>query len=273
MAQGPELNIRAVREHERTAASRTHTPGIPGNEALMALNDAVPTAEQLQDLLLESPGFTEFLLGLTTISASLLGGEAPMLCAITVERDGGPSTVASSSDAARRLDEKQYEFDDGPCLTALRQQRTVLIPDLQTDHQWRHYAAAIADEGIRSVLAVPIATDNGSRAALNCYSTELGTFTPDTVESVERHADSLSRILRLALRLHAEEPYPEHLRSALKSRAIVDAAISLIMAQNHCNRESALRLIQLASRNSNKRLHEIAGDILDRAGHGDQGGR
>jgi len=238
----------------------------------MAQNEAIPTAEQLQDLLLESPGFTEFLLGLATISASLLGGETPMMCAITVERDGGPSTVASSSDAARRLDEKQYEFDDGPCLTALREQRTVLIPDLPSDAQWRHYAHAISNEGIRTVLAVPIATENGSKAALNCYATEAGTFNPDTVASVEAHAESLSRILRLALRLHEEEPYPEHLRSAFKSRAIVDAAIALIMMQNHCNRESALRLIQLASRNSNKRLHEIAGNILDQAGYGDQEG-
>jgi GAF domain-containing protein len=239
----------------------------------MAQSDAVPTAEQLQDLLLESPGFTEFLLGLATISASLLGGDSPMLCAITVEREGGPSTVASSNDAARRLDEKQYEFDDGPCLTALRQQRTVLIPDLQTDESWQHYAREISDEGIRSVLAVPIPTDDGSKCALNCYSTELGTFGPDTVARVESHAESLSRILRLALRLHAEVPYPEHLRSAFRSRAIVDAAIALIMMQNHCNRESALRLIQVASRNSNKRLHEIAGDILDRAGYMDQEGR
>jgi hypothetical protein len=45
----------------------------------MAGNDAFPTLEQLQDLLLESPGFTDFLLGLTTISASLLSGPEPML--------------------------------------------------------------------------------------------------------------------------------------------------------------------------------------------------
>ena len=101
----------------------------------MADNDALPTAEQLQDLLLESPGFTEFLLGLTAISASLLGGQTPLLCAITVEREAGPATVASSTEAARALDERQYAYDNGPCLTALRQQHTVLIPDLQTDER------------------------------------------------------------------------------------------------------------------------------------------
>ena len=129
---------------------------------------ASPTPEQLQDLLLESPGFTEFLLGLTTISATRLGGPEPMLCAITVERDGSPATVASSSEEAKRLDEKQYAFDDGPCLTALRHQITVLVPVVEADDRWAHYASTVSGEGIRSVLAVPIATDPGSAAALNC---------------------------------------------------------------------------------------------------------
>jgi hypothetical protein len=231
----------------------------------MAQYDAVPTAEQLQDLLLESPGFTEFLLGLAAISASLLGGDVPMLCAITVERASGPATVASSTEAARRLDEKQYEFDDGPCLTALREQHRVLIPDLQSDGRWHRYAVAISGEGIRSVLAVPIAPDDGAGSALNCYSTRTGTFGPDTVASVERHAVSLSRILRLALRMHAPDPYPEHLKSALDSRAIVDAAVSLIMVQNRCSHDTAIRLLHLASRHSNRRLHAIAEDILRKA--------
>jgi GAF domain-containing protein len=231
----------------------------------MAENNALPTAEQLQDLLLESPGFTEFLLELTAISASLLGGDAPMLCAITVERESGPATVASSTEAARSLDERQYAFDDGPCLTALRHQRTVLIPDLQADDGWAWYARAISDEGIRTVLAVPIPSDNGSRSALNCYSTHTGAFGPDTVAAVEEHAYSLSRILRLAMRVHAAEPYPEHLRSALRSRAIVDSAVSLIMVHNRCSRDAAVELLQLASRSSNRRLHDIARDILQNA--------
>jgi GAF domain-containing protein len=234
----------------------------------MAANDAVPTAEQLQDLLLESPGFTDFLLGLTTVSASLLGRQEPMLCAITVERDGGPATVASSTDAARRLDEQQYAFDDGPCLSALRGQHQVLIPDLQTDERWDRYARAVAGEGIRSVLAVPITADPSSRAALNCYSRLTGTFDDDTIAAVLQHAASISTILRLALRLHAPEPYPEHLRSALRSRAVVDAAVSLIMLQNRCGRDHAMELLQMASRTNERRLHDIAADILDRANHG-----
>lgn len=232
----------------------------------MAQNNAVPTAEELQDLLLESPGFSEFLLGLTTISASLLGGETPMLCAITVELEDGPTTVASSTDAARVLDEKQYEFNDGPCLTALRTGQLVQIPDLYADDRWQGYAHAISGTPVRSMLAVPISTDSESGAALNCYSNELEAFDSHTVEAVQRHAESLSKILRLALRMHSTDPYPAALRSVLDSRAVVDAAISLIMVQNRCSRESAMKLLHLAARNSNQRLHDIARDMLAQSG-------
>ncbi|HEX9225440.1 MAG TPA: GAF and ANTAR domain-containing protein [Arthrobacter sp.] len=226
---------------------------------------APPTPEQLQDLLLESPGFTEFLLRLTTLSATRLGGPEPMLCAITVERDGSPATVASSDEEAKRLDEKQYAFDDGPCLTALRHGTTVLVRDVKTDDRWEHYASAVSGEGIRSVLAVPIDTDPGSAAALNCYARTSGVFDSHTVAEVELHAASISRILRLALRVHPPEIYPEHLRAALKSRAVIDAAVALIMVQNRCSREKSMELLHLASRASDVKLHAIAADILQGA--------
>jgi hypothetical protein len=224
-----------------------------------------PSPEQLQDLLLESPGFAEFLLGLTTISASRLGGLNPMLCAITVERDGSPAAVASSDNEALRMDEKQYAYDDGPCLTALRQQHTVLVPDLGNDSRWENYARAVSGEGIRSVLAVPIRTDPGAAAALNCYARSTDAFDAATIASVEEHTDSISRILRLALRVHPAEIYPEHLRSALKSRAVIDAAVSLIMVQNRSSRDQAMELLHLAAQASDSKLHTIAADILSGA--------
>lgn len=221
-----------------------------------------PTPEQLQDLLLESPGFTEFLLGLATITATRLGGDEQMLCAITVERDGSPATVASSGEEARKLDEKQYAFDDGPCLTALRRGTTILVRDVASEPRWEHYASAVSGEGICAVLAVPITADPGSAAALNCYSRVPGTFDAATIARVEQHAAFISRILRLALRVYPREIYPEHLRSALKSRAIIDAAVSLVMIENRCSRDQAMELLQLAARTTDLKLHAVASDIL-----------
>jgi hypothetical protein len=218
----------------------------------MAGNDALTTTQGYEDLLLESAGFADFLLGLATISASLLGGveTGPSLCTITVERDGASSTVASSNEQGRRLDEIQYAADAGPCLTAIRQQSVVLIEDM-------------VKEGVGSMLAVPIHAGSSSRAALNCYAKEAHAFAEETVGLVEEHAASMSRILRLALRLHAPQIYPDHLREALKSRAAVDAAVALVMLQHRGGRDAALGLLQLAAKSSNRRIQAIASDIVD----------
>ncbi|GAB3550353.1 hypothetical protein GCM10027404_17440 [Arthrobacter tumbae] len=231
----------------------------------MAPDDHIAGIEQLQQMLLESPGFTEFLLDLTTISASLFSTDSPMHCAITVERTGGPTTVASSSELAQRLDEQQYASDDGPCLTALRQQHSVLIAELVADLRWRRYAAAVSGEPVRSVLAVPIPTDGSSAAALNCYSPDVAAFGPQAVAAIEKHANSLSTILRLALRVHPAERYPDDLRAVLKSRAVVDAAVALVMMQNRCSHEAAMTTLQVASRHHNRRVQGIADELLGKA--------
>ncbi|GAA2173033.1 GAF and ANTAR domain-containing protein [Arthrobacter parietis] len=231
----------------------------------MAPDRDISDSEKLQALLLESPGFTEFLLGLSTISASLFNQDVPMHCAITVERDGGPTTVASSSALAQRLDEQQYAFDDGPCLTALRTGHTVFIPRLADDPRWRRYAHAISGEQIRSVLAVPIVTNGSSAAALNCYSRDLAGFDAAMIASVKEHAASISTILQLALRVHEPEHYPDDLSDVLKSRAVVDAAVALVMAQNRCSREAAMLMLHVAARHHDGRVQAVAQELLGTA--------
>jgi AmiR/NasT family two-component response regulator len=65
--------------------------------------------------------------------------------------------------------------------------------------------------------------------------------------------------------VHPAEIYPEHLRSALNSRAVIDAAVSLVMLRNRCSRDEAMELLHLAAQATNARLHSIASDILSGA--------
>jgi GAF domain-containing protein len=219
----------------------------------------------LQDLLLESPGFNEFLLELAVFSASRFAAREPMMCAISVERDGRTITVASSSEAAKRMDEKQYRFDDGPCLTALREGRTVLVEDLKTSHRWRRYSDAVTDDAVGSILAVPINAGPEAAAALNCYARSTAAFDAATITAAETYALSLSRVLRLALRVHRLSILPEGLHGALQSRAVIDAALSLVMAQTRGSREEAAAVLHSMARSNRQQPKQIATDILNGA--------
>ena len=45
-------------------------------------------------------------------------------------------TPAATSDVVVRIDELQYQHDQGPCLTAIRESEVVYSPDLASESRW-----------------------------------------------------------------------------------------------------------------------------------------
>lgn len=221
--------------------------------------------EKLQDLLLDSAGFSDFMLELAVIAAAGLGTGKPILCSITVEREGFPVTVASSALEAMVLDERQYAFDHGPCLTALRSQRTVFIPDLKASAQWQDYAHEILSSGVHSILAVPVEAGGGTQAALNCYSREPRSMDAAFVAAVEAFAGSISRILRLALGFHLPALAGSDLGPELRARGLVDGAVAVIMVQNRSSRAEAFASLGRLAISGNMRISDRAVQVLHEA--------
>ena len=96
------------------------------------LDDVPPRhpASELQEALLAAADIEAFLQQITDVA-----------------RDGHPITVASSDGYAARLDEVQYERDEGPCRTAMRAGKNVLIDDLLTEERFPSYRPALSPSG------------------------------------------------------------------------------------------------------------------------------
>lgn len=110
----------------------------------------------LDELLLHNEDLTGLLHEFTaTIAGRLSGDREPVWCAITLLRDKKPATVTSSSTEADALDEVQNLFQNGPCLTAIREHHPVRVGDVRTDPRWADYLTIAATQGVRSVLGVP----------------------------------------------------------------------------------------------------------------------
>lgn len=225
---------------------------------------------EVQDLLLDTQDVADFLGELArfasgTLSAS--GGE--VFCGITLLRHHGMSTVASSSEKARLLDELQYRFDDGPCLTASREQTLVYIPDLELNQAYPKYKTVAVQAGVRSILAIPFELpSDAAKAALNLYAERAFAFTPSTIEAARSFVAQPSKGLRLAILLTQHSQTAENLRSALSSRTVIDTAVGVIIAQNRCSQEEAIRIIKAASANRNIKLRDLATRIVESAGGG-----
>lgn len=228
----------------------------------------VSTVDQVQNLILDSADFEDFLNDLARLSAHEVAGEGDdALCGITLLRDRKAATIGWSSDSAREVDEIQYRLAQGPCLTAAQDEREVYVPDLLDEDRWGPvYADAVASYGLRSVLSVPFHLQGEAQAALNLYSDAPHKFDGDVADRARSFTRQISQALRLAVRFSLHTDSATNLRATLESRTVIDMAIGIVMAQNRCNQEKAVRILTEASSNANVKLRDIATSLVESVG-------
>ncbi|MGH3588822.1 MAG: GAF and ANTAR domain-containing protein [Pseudonocardia sp.] len=226
--------------------------------------DRATAVNELQQLLIDTDHVTEFLNELARYAATTVAPE--LSCGITMDREGGPLTVASSDAHALGLDEVQYGHHNGPCLTSMRTGTTVTISDLATDDSWGAYRLDALAHGIASALSIPLTGGPGVRGALNFYSQQPAVFTAERQQRAEGLGAEASRALRLAVRLTDQVELTQHLETALASRTVIDQAIGIIMGQNRCTATDAFEILRRASHHRNIKLRAVAVEIVTRVG-------
>lgn len=227
-----------------------------------AFSDRARAAHELQQVLLDTEDFTEFLDEVVRYAVDTV--TPAMACGLTVERDGKLLTVASSDGLARGLDEVQYGRDEGPCLTAMRTGTTVVITDLAADDRWGDYQIDALAYGMAASLSVTLDAGPDMRGALNLYSGEPKVFDAAWQQQAEGLADEASRALRLAMRLSDQVQLTQHLETAMASRSVIDQALGIIMGQNRCTATEAFTILRRASNHRNIKLRDVAQEIVTR---------
>jgi GAF domain-containing protein len=86
-----------------------------------------------------------------------------------IGKNGRIDTPAYSTELARDSDQAQYETGQGPCLNAIRDHRTVVIDDLETDQRWPDYRSRALELGIRSTISFRLFVTGDSMGALDMY--------------------------------------------------------------------------------------------------------
>lgn len=218
--------------------------------------------DRLQDLVLKTEDVKEMLDELAEFSALTLADPAVAFCSITLIRRKKPVTVASSEESAVRLDETQYRAGDGPCLSAIRKQVIVHVPDLIKEHRWPAFTAAALEEGVGSSLSVPLVLEGEAEAGLNLYSTRSHGFNREDIDTVETYSYHASKALRLAVRISQLAEAKTNLIAAMESRTTIDLATGAIMAQNRCSQETAMKILKIASSTRNVKLRDIAASVV-----------
>jgi GAF domain-containing protein len=189
------------------------------------------------------------------------------MAGITMLLDGRPATAVFTDPTAVEVDEQQYNSEgEGPCIDAFRQQIIFRIADTATETRWPEFAATAAAHGIRSTLSLPLSRPDEPMGALNLYSRSLYTFDTDTGPA-EILALQAVIVLANAQTYHDARELNENLNQALVSRRTIDYAIGLLMAGGGRSPADAFQILVRASQRENRKLRDIATDLVTAAEH------
>jgi GAF domain-containing protein len=208
---------------------------------------------------------TDVLTEVTAIAArGIPGAEAS---SITLLRADKAFTAAHFGDMALAADELQYEHGYGPCMDAGRGGVVMRIDDMRTEQRWPDYVAhVVRSSPVLSSLSVPLPYQGSSIGALNNYSTKPAAFA--SPESLRAGLD-VAEVIAVAVAnadSHAQLfDQARNMRVAMESRAVIEQAKGVLMAQRHVDAEQAFEILRDASQRYNRKLRDIAFGIVESA--------
>ncbi|AHC24739.1 MULTISPECIES: GAF and ANTAR domain-containing protein [Mycobacteriaceae] len=158
---------------------------------------------------------------------------------------------ALSDPLVAKLDMLQTELDEGPCLSSLREHRTVLIDEMTTETRWPRFAAAAVELGALSLLSFQLYVLQQNLGALNLYGGEPGVFSEDSefIGAIVAHHASVA-----LFGAETESQFEE----ALTSRDEIGQAKGIIMERFKIDSMAAFSLLVKLSQDGNVKLSDIA---------------
>lgn len=138
-----------------------------------------------------------------------------------------PRTLAVSDDTARAIDDLQIAVNDGPCLTAARDDVIVHVPDLIAETRWpRFRERAVAETQVRAMLSFEVDATTNAPTALNLYSRRTDPFDAAALATAALFATHTQLAL---LHLNAMTS-SANLRQALTTSPQIGEAVGVLMA-------------------------------------------
>jgi len=178
---------------------------------------------------------------------------------ITVLRRGRPDTPAATDEVSAAVDKVQYEAGEGPCLSAILERHTYRTGDLAAESRWPGFSGpAVERTGVRSVLAYRLFTEADTLGALNLYSRELHAFD----EEAEAIGTILAAHAALAFARAREREQISGLEQAVASNRSIGMAIGILMAIRRIGQDEAFELLRGVSQRTNRKLRDIADEVV-----------
>lgn len=184
-------------------------------------------------------------------------------------RDGELGTWAYTDPESPAVDRVQYETGHGPCLDAMRYGEVLVVDDTaEAEPRWPRFEQECARLGIRSTASLPLTAKDESIGGLNLYSHTAKAFPLDELQRARVFATSATAVAYNSLRYQEAVELGEGLTEAMASRATIEQAKGIVMARSGVDADAAFDVLVRASQRENRRLREIAAELVERTAAG-----
>ena len=215
-------------------------------EVLYQISKALVGKQDLDAILYQVVHMTADLAGSKICSLMLLNGKNDELVMKATQslsaayRDKPPIRVGLS--VSGRVVEKKH---------------AIQVRDVARDAQY-NYPEIARQEGLRSLLSVPLMLSDKVIGVLNCYTEEEKIFSKEEIQLVQTVANHAAVVIEHG-RAVVEEA---EARLALETKKSIDGAKRVLMKRHKMSEENAHRFIQKASMDRNRPQKEIAEAIV-----------
>jgi GAF domain-containing protein len=178
--------------------------------------------------------------------------------------DGGERvrTVVFTSTLAVELDERQYAAGFGPCLDAAAGGATIVVDMDDPDTPYPDFARAARRAGVDHTISVGLPMQDHVAGALNLYARQAGHKDERTVALAPTFAGYAGAVVTNAAQYSSAAELAEQMQQAMTSRAMIEQAKGILMAQHGCSSDTAFLELTRISQRSNRKLRDVAASLV-----------
>ncbi len=215
-------------------------------ETITQISRLVAGKSYLEEILRLSVSITAESLGFKICSLMLLNEETQELSIA--------ATQSLSVDYRNKPPIKVRESLSG---RAIMERKPIAIRDIHKEKEYQ-YPEIAKQEGLVSLLSIPMMVKDRCIGVLNCYTTEPHHFTDSEVKSLA----SVAHQAAIAIENTRLMQETKATKGELETRKLVERAKGILMHEKGLTEDGAFREIQKASMDNRKSMREIAEAIL-----------
>ncbi|HJQ04767.1 MAG TPA: GAF and ANTAR domain-containing protein [Nocardioides sp.] len=227
--------------------------------ASVSFDEAAEAFGGLAEVLYRSDSYTDVYEQLCRTAVELIPG-CDRACIVTLSAGREPRLEAATDEIAARVDRMEWECGEGPCVDAILSERFECDPDITQHPAWPNLAARVLRETpVRGMVGYRIVMGGRKVGALNIFSDRKGALTPGDADA----GAVLAAFASVAITAASQKAEARSLRDGLASNREIGKAVGLLMATHAIGDEEAFEVLRQASTGLNRRLADIARQIVE----------